>query len=143
MKQERVRVLFVDDNRLMAEGLERRLGFEKSVQYVGWEMAAENAIKAAEATRADVVVLDVDMPGDSFQVLRDFGRAKGQPRVVMFSGHIRKDYVDRAIDAGAWGYVSKNESMECVVEAIQRVAAGEFVLSPDVEAVCGIKREAS
>ncbi len=134
-----VRVLFVDDNRLLAEGLGRRLGFETGLEYVGWVEAAGSALSTAEQSRADVVVLDVDMPGDSFGIVHDFGSAAPAIKVVMFSGHIRRDYVDRAIDAGAWGYISKNESMDVVIDVIRRVADGEFVLSPDVEAVCRVE----
>jgi DNA-binding NarL/FixJ family response regulator len=135
-----VRVLFVDDNRLLAEGLGRRLGFETGLTYVGWVETTVDALRTADESRPDVVVLDVDMPGDSFGVVQELGKTAPQIKVVMFSGHIRKDYVDRAIDAGAWGYISKNETMNVVIDVIRRIAGGEFVLSPDVQAVCRVER---
>jgi DNA-binding NarL/FixJ family response regulator len=124
----------------MAEGLRRRLGFETGLEYVGWVETAEEALPTADQTKADVVVLDVDMPGDSFELVQRFGSEAPSVKVVMFSGHIRREFVDRAIDAGAWGYISKNESMGVVIDAIRRIAGGEFVLSPDVEAVCRVER---
>jgi DNA-binding NarL/FixJ family response regulator len=135
-----VRVLFVDDNYLLAEGLRRRLGFERGLEYVGWAQTSEEAVGAAERGKADVVVLDVDMPGDSFELVRRFGEVSPAVKVVMFSGHIRRAFADRAIDSGAWGYISKNEAMDIVFDAIRRVAEGEFVLSPDVEAACRLER---
>ena len=140
MSPETIRVMFVDDNRLMAEGLQRRLAFETGLEYVGWVESAGEALQTAEDTKAGVVVLDVDMPGDSFGLVQRFAQSAPGVRVVMFSGHIRREFVDRAIDSGAWGYISKNESMGVVIDAIRRVAGGEFVLSPDVEAACRVER---
>jgi len=65
-----VRVLFVDDNQLMAGSLERRLAFEKQVMYVGWVADPTDAARVAQEADADIVMLDVDMPGDSFELAR-------------------------------------------------------------------------
>lgn len=135
MSQRPIRVLFVDDNRLMAQALERRLGFETAVVYAGWVESSADAAQAIQTLRADVVMLDVDMPGDSFEVARTLAEEWPDARVVMFSGYARAEFVDRAVDVGAWGYISKNESMETIIDAIRRVAAGEFVLSPDAASV--------
>lgn len=130
-----IRVLFVDDNRLMAQALERRLAYETAVAYAGWVENSAEALRSAKDSRADVVMLDVDMPGDSFEVARTLGEELPSARVVMFSGYARTEYIDKAVDVGAWGYISKNESMETIIDSIQRVAAGEFVLSPDAAAI--------
>lgn len=137
MSSQPIRVLFVDDNRLMAQALERRLGFETSMQYAGWVESAADAVRVAQESRADVVMLDVDMPGDSFDLVRQLNEAAPRVKVVMFSGYSRAEYVDHAVDVGAWGYISKNESIDVIIDAICRVAAGEFVLSPDVESARG------
>jgi len=134
MSQTPIRVLCVDDNRLIADALERRLALEGSMEWAGWveEPADLDAILRA---RPDVVVLDIDMPGcDPFDLVRRLAEAAPGVRVLMFSGHVRTDYIDRAIDAGAWGYVSKNEAIEDVLGAIRRVSAGEFVTTADVDA---------
>lgn len=137
MTAQPIRVLFVDDNRLMAEAMERRLGCESTIAYAGWVNTSAMAAKAVRDLHADVVMLDVDMPGDSFDVAREISEELPAAKVVMFSGYARSEYVDRAVDVGAWGYVSKNESMETIIDAIQRVAAGEFVLSPDAASARG------
>lgn len=128
-----VRVMCIDDNRLMAESMQRRLTFEKGFEWAGWVEDSADAPDAAIKARPDVVMLDIDMPGrDCFDLVRELCRIVPASRVLMFSGHVRPDYVDRAVEAGAWGYVSKNDSMDDVLAAIKRVAAGEFVLTPDV-----------
>ena len=135
MKPEPIRVLFVDDNQLMAEALERRLGFETGVKYAGWVESSADAERAAREFHADVLMLDVDMPGDSFEVARALSATMPQLKIVMFSGYTRAEYIDRAVDVGAWGYVSKSESMETIIDAIRKVAAGDFVLSPEAESM--------
>ena len=86
--------------------------------------------------RPDIILLDVDMPGlDTFVLLSQLAQHHPQVRVLMFSGHVRQDYIDRAVEMGAWGYVSKNEGIVGVLDALDRAAAGEFVLSPDALAI--------
>jgi DNA-binding NarL/FixJ family response regulator len=55
-------------------------------------------------------------------------------RVVILSGHVRRELIDRAIESGAWGYVSKHDGADAVVAAIRSVARGEFTLGPEVQA---------
>jgi two-component system, NarL family, response regulator DesR len=134
----RVRVLCIDDNRLMARAMERRLAFENRIEWVGWVEDAAHASEVVRKTSPHVILLDIDLPGwDAFVLLRQLVAMAPETKVVMFSGHVRAEYLDRAVDAGAWGYLSKNESMNEIIEAIGRVAAGEFVLTPEVAAERG------
>ncbi len=129
-----VRVLCVDDNRLIGEAMARRIANEPRMEWAGWVSDSTEAVAAAKEKRADVVLLDIDMPGDSFQVLVDIVRLAPGAKVVMLSGHVRLEYIDRAIDGGAWGYLSKNENMDDLLRYVLSIAAGEFILSPEVEA---------
>ena len=126
-------VFCVDDNQMLAEAIQRRLALEHDFRWAGWVGGFETAVRAVVAAEPDVVMLDIDMPGgDSFDLVRELGEAAPASRVVMFSGHVRGEYIDKAVDSGAWGYLSKNESLEEVLEAIRRVAAGEFVTTSEV-----------
>jgi two-component system response regulator DesR len=128
-----IRVICVDDNRLMAEAMERRLALETKLEWGGWIENPALAGAAVRDAKPDIVLLDIDMPGyDAFELLDELSRTAPDVRVVMFSGHIRAEYIHKAVDGGAWGYVSKNESLDDVMDAIRRVAAGEFILTPDV-----------
>jgi DNA-binding NarL/FixJ family response regulator len=128
-----IRVICVDDNRLMAEAMERRLELEPRLQWAGWVEDASGAAQIIRERRPDIVLLDIDMPGhDPFELLAELTRTTPDVRVIMFSGHIRTEYINKAVDGGAWGYVSKNESLDEVMAAILRVADGEFILTPDV-----------
>jgi DNA-binding NarL/FixJ family response regulator len=140
MSGSRIRVLCVDDNALVAEAIERKLQFEPDLQWLGNLPSADELATVARERRPDVVVLDIDMPGkDPFRALEEVSREYPPARVVVFSGHVRSDLINRACDAGAWGYVSKNSGTDMLVNSIRRVLNGEFVFSPDVQAeqYCG------
>jgi DNA-binding NarL/FixJ family response regulator len=76
------------------------------------------------------------MPGQSpLQALREINRSGAAARTIVFSGHLRRELVAQAMDAGAWGYVSKNDGEDSLVVAIRAVMAGEIAWSPEVQSV--------
>lgn len=130
--QTPVRVLCVDDNELVADSVRRRLQMEPAYSWAGWFRHTDELLADGAARAADVILLDIDMPGqDTFGVVRRLGETAPDARVVMFSGYVRSDYIDRAIEAGAWGYISKNDGIDEVLDAVRQVALGEFALSRD------------
>jgi len=122
----------VDDNQLLAEAIERQITHDARFRWVGWVEHTEHLLQRVRDEQPDVVLLDIDMPGpDPFTLLNEIGNACPNTRALMFSAYVRQDYIDRAVEMGAWGYVSKNEDMAQVLDAIERAAAGEFVLTAD------------
>jgi len=136
MKQERpIRVLCVDDNFLVAEGIKIKLSLAGGFEWLGQLSDADDLINQVERTKPDVVLLDIDMPGrDAFAALDELSENFAQTRVIMVSGHVRTELIDRAVEAGAWGYVSKGEGAEAIVSAIHQVMDGRFVMGPEVAA---------
>lgn len=133
MTRERIRVLCVDDHAFLAEGMKARLALEEDLAFVGWIETAEPLIDEARSTRADVVLLDVEMPGpDPFEVLANLRRQLPEVRTIILSAHVRDGYIDAAVRAGAWGYLSKSDDPDTVVEAIRRVAEGQFAFGQAV-----------
>jgi DNA-binding NarL/FixJ family response regulator len=126
----KIRVLCVDDNDLVADALGVRLAHAGGFEWLGHLAHADGLADEVERRRPDVVLLDIDMPGpDPFEALTEISRRCAAVRVLMFSGHIQsREVAERAIEAGAWGYLSKHESAEDIVSAIRRVAKGEFIL---------------
>lgn len=122
----------MDDNELISEAIQRRLRREPDVQWSGsLKRASELSAKAIECS-PDVVILDVDIPGDdTFQAIRDLAVACPSARVLMLSGHTCREYLDLAVAAGAWGYLLKSDETDAIINAIRKVAAGGFVLTPD------------
>lgn len=131
-------VLCVDDNPLVGEALGITLRQERGMKWLGQRLTADNLRKAIEDLQPDVILLDLDMPGrDPFDALLEVSDEFPDIRVIVLTGHVRREYVDRAFECGAWGYLSKSEGASRIVSAIRRVLVDEIVMSPEVEAVIG------
>jgi len=129
-----IRVLIVDDNALAVEALQRWMNSLHDMVLVGWASDVESALSIAARESPDLVFLDLDIPGVETLVL--LARLRSEPlslRVVMFSGHISTSSIDRSLDAGAIGYISKDEPTALIAALAKRAARGEFVLSPLVQ----------
>lgn len=136
MPSEPIRVLCVDDNDFVAEAIERKLRREPGFQWAGWLPDTLDLTDRVKRSGADIVLLDVDIPGrDSFEALAELSAAAPEVRVIMLSGHVRSDFIDRAVEAGAWGYLSKGEENDVILDAIRRVAGGGFALGIEAESV--------
>ncbi len=134
MNDNSIKVLCVDDNPLVRQAIESRLRDVPGIEWLGDLSEADSLAAIARARRPDVVLLDIDMPGrDVFDALEDLTESCPDVHVLMFSGVVRSDLIERAFNAGAWGFVSKNDSSELLVQAIKRVADGEVVLGPEVQ----------
>jgi DNA-binding NarL/FixJ family response regulator len=133
MTRAPLRVLCVDDHAFLVEGLRSRLAMERDMEVVGRVESADGLVEEAQRARADVVLLDIEMPGrDPFEALQDVARRTPSVKVILLSAYVRDHYVDTAIRAGAWGYLSKSDSPDAVVDAIRKASAGEFVFGPKV-----------
>ena len=130
-----IKVLCVDDNFLVAEGIKIKLMLAGGFEWLGQLAEADDLLKEVQEKHPDVVLLDIDMPGkDAFVALEELNALGLGTRVIMVSGHVRTELVDRAVEAGAWGYVSKGEGSDQIITAIRDVMDGKFVMGPEVAA---------
>ncbi len=137
MNKPPIRILCVDDHAFLVEGLSARFELEPDFELVGRLSTADNLVEEARRTRAQIVLLDIEMPGaDPFVAIDDLRRALPDVRVVMLSAYIRDHYIDAAYKAGAWGYFSKGDDTNSLIDGIRKVAAGEFALGPKVQERC-------
>ncbi len=131
MRGRPIKLLVCDDNDFVAESLRRVLRSDATFEWSGWLPSAAALPDAVVDRRPDVVLLELDIPGeDAFEALRRVVAHSRDSRVVIFSGYVRKSLIDRAIADGAAGYVSKDESLRTVIGLIQRAARGETALCP-------------
>ena len=127
-------VVLVDDHTMLRQGLRRALE-ELGVKVLGEAADGEEGVKVSLATKPDVVLMDVSMPGtDGIDATRKLVGADNRMRVVMLTMHIDRDVIDRAIKAGAVGYLTKDASITEVLEAIRLAANGDRPMSPRLAA---------
>ena len=132
-----LRVMLVDDHAVVRAGYRRLLDDEAGLRVVAECGDAESAYAAlgpAAAATADVLVLDLSMPGRSgLDMLRRARLRWPRLRVLVFSMHDSPAMVAQALAAGAAGFITKSSEPALLVAALRRVAAGEeAVLSPDI-----------
>ena len=128
-----VRLLLVDDHPLVREGVRSRLQGEPRYLVVGEAGNAEEAMMMLIATQPEVVLLDVGLKGhNGIQLAQTMLERAPELRVLMYSMYDNPEYVQRALQAGARGYVLKDAPAGEIVAAIDAVAAGGTFLSPGV-----------
>lgn len=129
-----VRVLIVDDQTLIREGLETLLGLSPGVQVVGSAVDGEDAVRMAGEEQPDVVLMDLRMPRcDGVDATRRIVRDHPSIRVVVLTTYADDDSIFGALDAGAMGYLTKDAGAREIQEAIRTVYAGEALLDPAVQ----------
>ncbi len=126
--EQRTKVLCVDDSADIARLCQRIVDDEADMECVGLLSCADGLIEKVLQVRADVVLMDLTMPGkDPLMAIRELTVAAPWCRVLGFSGYDDPARVESLVEAGAWGLVSKDSDPKRVTAAIRRVAAGEFV----------------
>jgi DNA-binding NarL/FixJ family response regulator len=128
-------VVLVDDHTMLRQSLRRAIEAE-GVEVVGEAGDGEEAVRVVLATKPDVVLMDVSMPRtDGIDATRQLVAADRTIRVVMLTMHADRDVIDRALKAGAVGYLTKDASIAEVVEAVTLAANGDRALSPRLAAL--------
>jgi DNA-binding NarL/FixJ family response regulator len=135
MLDESLRVVIADDHFYYRQGLARLLR-KNGIDVVGEAPNGEAAIRAATDTAADVVIMDLNMPGMSgAEATRRLLERAPKSRVIMLSVSARDEDVTDAIRGGASGYLVKESPVEEVIEGIRAAAAGQTLVSPRVATV--------
>jgi two-component system, NarL family, invasion response regulator UvrY len=125
-----IRLLIADDHPVVREGL-RRVVESAAFQVVGEATTGDELLARAAEVDADVVLLDITMPGPGFiEVIERLRHERPRLRVLVLSVQPEDQFGVRVLQAGAAGYLSKNQSPEQLVAAIRRVVSGGRYVSP-------------
>lgn len=131
-----IRVLIVDDHPVVRRGLQSCLGERPEFKVVGEAADGEEALRLAQALHPDVMLVDINMPRmDGLQLCEALQTTAPEVRVVILSIHNRPEYIQRAIRAGAKGYLLKDTPPEQLADAVQKIYQGQPVFSPQVTQV--------
>src|SRR5262245_33239602 len=120
-----IRLLIADDHQLVREGLKYVVSQYRDIQVVGEAEDGDSALTVCEATDADVVLLDISMPGAGvLEVIRRLHQIRPKLRILVLSVHPERHYARQVLKAGADGYLTKNYSSQALAAAIRQVHAG-------------------
>jgi two-component system invasion response regulator UvrY len=128
-----ISVLLVDDHAVVRVGYRRLLERAENVRVIAEAGTAAAAYQAFCQSPPDVVVMDISLPDVSgIESMRRLLLRDPAARVLIFSIHDEAIFANRALQAGALGYVTKASAPDVLVDAVRTVAQGERYLSPDI-----------
>lgn len=132
-KMPPVRVVIVDDHNLLRAGLRKILAQDPAIEVVAEASNGEEALALLGRVSAEVVLLDLHMPGlGGIETVRRLRRHRPGVRVVVLSVSYQEPYLSAVLEAGAHGFLSKDCAVDEVVDAVHAVLAGDLYLSADI-----------
>lgn len=130
-----IKVLIVDDDALVRAGLAMILGGAPEIEVVAEAGDGKECLQAVPDHQPDVVLMDIRMPRmDGLEATTRLDRLPSAPKVIVLTTFDADDDVSRALRAGASGFLLKDTPPSSIVDAVQKVYAGEPMLSPSVTA---------
>ena len=132
---DRIRILIVDDHPVVRAGLTSMLGTQKEIEVIASASSGEEALESLEKTAADVILLDLRMPGLSgVKTIQEIRRSGHLHRIIVLTSFETDEDIYRAIQAGAQGYLLKDTSLKEMIEAIKNVHSGKRYIPRDIAA---------
>ncbi|KIK90138.1 response regulator transcription factor [Pseudomonas sp. W15Feb9B] len=126
-----IRIGIADDHPLLREGVANTLRKRTDLQVVEQGGSADDARDIAQRMRPDVMLMDVNMPGDVFAAVKYIATQLPEVKVLMLTVSESEDDAYSALEAGARGYVLKGVSGPDLVQAIRSIARGETFITPE------------
>lgn len=130
----KVSIVLVDDHQLIRDGLRSIISSNSSFEIIAEANNGKELLSQLEVITPDVVLLDVDMPIlDGLEVLTRLSNAdKAKTKFVMLTMHGERGIIQKAIELGVSGFLLKSISKEMLIEAIEKVSAGQEYYSPEL-----------
>jgi len=131
----RFKIFIVDDHPLVREGLIRLIHPQPDLIVCGEASTTQQALKAIPVLKPDIVILDLTLgSSDGLDLIKDMKLRALKSLVLVLSAHDESLFAERALRAGAKGYIMKEEAAKNVLKAIRRILAGEIYLSEKMAA---------
>jgi DNA-binding NarL/FixJ family response regulator len=124
-------IFLVDDHPVTREGLARLINHEPDLEVCGEAGTAARAVPEIESSQPDLVIIDVSLVkgASGLELIKDLAARHPKLPMLTFSTHDESVYAERALRAGARGYVMKQEPTDCIMHAIRKVLKGDIFLS--------------
>lgn len=128
------KILLVDDHPLMRKGLALTLETEVDLTVAAQAASAEEALSLMEKTEPDLAVVDVSLPGMSgLELIKHLRAMNPDLAILVVSRHDESLYAERAIRAGARGYLMKMEAADVIVKAVRHILNGGIYVSDEIK----------
>lgn len=132
-KPDKSRILLVDDHAVVRDGLAQLIGGEPDLTICGEAASAEEGLQAAMRGRPDLAIIDISLGGaNGMELIKNLQAADRAVAILVLSMHDEAHYAERALRAGAKGYVMKRAARDRILEAIRTVLRGEIFVSDAV-----------
>lgn len=136
------RVFVVEDHTLLRDGLVRAIGLSESMQVAGAFGDARSALDAAHELQPDVVLLDIVLPGlNAFDAARRLRAVSPELRIVVLTGFPSDQHIEQALKLPVDGFLTKDEPMAAVIQALKDVIAGGCSYSQGIREHLGLEAD--
>ena len=131
---EKIKVILVDDHAVVRAGYKILLSNIENISVVAETNTGEDAIRLSREHNPDVIVMDLSLPGVSgIEAIRRIVKDNNDIKILVFTMHEEVIFVERALQAGAIGYMTKSTDPEMLSEAISQVAQGKKYLDDELK----------
>lgn len=128
-----IRVMIVDDHRMVREGLTKLIEFDKEIKVVEDVCDGVECVSKVQDIKPDVMLLDINMPNmNGIEIFKLLRHRKHRPKVLMLTVHNEIEYLMQAVDLGVDGYILKDSSSRELIRAIRFVYEGERFIQPSL-----------
>jgi two-component system response regulator DesR len=128
-----IRVVLAEDQGMVRGAFAELLALQPDIDVVATAATGDDALRAVEERRPDVLLTDIEMPGRTgLDVAEELHRRADPAKVLIVTTFARGGYLRRALEAGVAGYVLKDAPIAELAEALRRVHAGERVIAPEL-----------
>ena len=128
-----IKIMIVEDHPLMQKGMEMTLDAEMDMEVVGMASSGEEALLLVEKVSPDLAVVDISLPGMSgLELIKHLRMRNDALRILVVSRHEEELFAERAVRAGAQGYIMKIDAGEQVADAVRKIAGGGVYLSEKI-----------
>ncbi len=133
MNSKKITVILVDDHAIVRAGFRLLLATEENIEVIAEAERGEQALQLYADLKPNVIVMDLSMAGiGGLETTRRLILRHEEAKVIVFSVHHEKVYVQRAMNAGAKGYICKHAHPDVLITAIKKVANGEIYVEPNL-----------
>lgn len=133
-----VKLLLVDDHAVVRAGFSVLLSLSDNIKVIAEAERGEQAIKLYQELKPDMVIMDLSMPGiGGLEAIRRIVLRDPEATILVYSVHHEQVYVQRAIEAGAKGYITKNSAPELLQDAIDAIMQGNCYIEPSLNKTVG------